>query len=209
MPAPTKTIPAVSAEPTPANPHRQPRNFTSVQDHMPGQRKASPASRPSGPPAPPPSRRPATRQRTVCPAPRRRRPPRLPAQPHRDPAGTARRAVRAASTSLGVAQDPQAWPALPQPGGVRLASSGHGYGKGLGVPGRRRGLVGFTRGSAPARRAPAAGRRGLGRDSRRFAPGGGDAQPRRHPFGARIADAAGGGLVWERRGGVVSKSGVG
>jgi hypothetical protein len=29
------------------------------------------------------------------------------------------------------------------------------------------------------------------------------------PYGARIADAAGGGLVWERRGGVVSKSGVG
>ena len=54
------------------------------------------------------------------------------------------------------------------------------------------GLVEFTRGLPPARRAPAAGRRGLGRESRRSAPGGGDAQPRRHPCGARIADAGGG-----------------
>ena len=79
-----------------------------------------------------------------------------------------------------------------------------GYGSSLGVPGRRRRLVEFTRGSAPARRAPAAGRRGLGRDSRRSAPGGGDAQPRRHPCGARIADAAGGGLALgsERKTGV-------
>ncbi len=57
------------------------------------------------------------------------------------------------------------------------------------------GPVGFTTGSAPARRAPAAGRRGRGRDPRRSAPGGGDAQPRRHPFVAWIADAAGGGAL--------------
>ncbi len=50
---------------------------------------------------------------------------------------------------------------------------------------------------APARRAPAAGRRGLGRESRRSAPGGGDAQPRRHPCGARIADAGAGGASFE------------
>jgi hypothetical protein len=90
-------------------------------------------------------------------------------------------------------------PTMPIAGGVRLGSSGSGCDKGLSVPGRRRGLVGFPQGSAPARRAPAAGRRGRGRKSRRSAPGGGDAQPRRHPFGARIADAAGGGWRWERR----------
>ena len=113
MPRPTKSIPAVSGQPTPADHPRQSPKFTSVQADLPGPRKAPPASRPSGPAAMPPNPRPAARQRTVRPARRRRRPPGPVAQRHRDPPGTARPAVRAASTFLAARQDPQALSALP------------------------------------------------------------------------------------------------
>ena len=63
-----------------------------------------------------PNPRPAARQITVRPAPRRRRPPRPIAQRHRDPPGTAPRAVRAASTPLAASQDPEALLALRSPG---------------------------------------------------------------------------------------------
>ena len=72
MQPPTMTIAAVSDEPTPANPHRQPPNITSVQAHLPGQRKAPPASRPSGPLALLPNPPQAGRQRTARRGPRRR-----------------------------------------------------------------------------------------------------------------------------------------
>ena len=49
MPPPTKPIPAVRSDATPADPHRQERNFTSVQADLPDPRKAPPPSRPSGP----------------------------------------------------------------------------------------------------------------------------------------------------------------
>jgi hypothetical protein len=94
MPPPTKNNSAVTDEPTPANPHRQPRNFTSVQPDPPVPPKAPPPSRPCGPPPALPHPRPAVRQRTARPAPRRRRPPRPVAQRHRDPPERAPRAAR-------------------------------------------------------------------------------------------------------------------
>ena len=98
MPPPTKTIPAVSGQPTPVDHPRQPPNFTSVQADLPGPHKAPPPSRPSGPPATRPTRRPAARQRTARRGPRRRHRALQAAQLHRRPAGTAHPAARAAST---------------------------------------------------------------------------------------------------------------
>ena len=63
MPTPTKAFPAVSSEPTPSNPHRQPRNSTLFQSDLPSLRKVPPPSRPSGTPATRPTHRQAARQR--------------------------------------------------------------------------------------------------------------------------------------------------
>ena len=97
MPPPTKTIPAVRDEPTPANPDHQPRNIASVQAYLPDPHKAPPARRPCGPPATLPNPPQAARHSTVRPALRPRGPPRPTAQLHRDPTSCSRRA----STKLG------------------------------------------------------------------------------------------------------------
>ena len=99
MPPPTKTIPAVSRQPAPADPYRQPPNFTSVQAHLPGPRRAPPPSRPSGPPATPPNRLRAGRQRTARRGPRRQHRALEAAQLHRHPAGTAFAATQNQATS--------------------------------------------------------------------------------------------------------------
>ena len=93
--SPTKTIPAVSSERTPADHPRQPPNLTSVQAHPPGPRKAPPPGRPSGLPATPPSPGPAARQRTARSGPRRRHQALQAARHHRGPAETAPPAVLA------------------------------------------------------------------------------------------------------------------
>ena len=64
------------------------------------------------------------------------------------------------------------------------------------------GLVRFTRGLPPARRAPAAGRRGLVGNRGDRLPAVATLGRAATPYGARIADAAGGGWRWQFRTGL-------